>query len=150
MKRIIFSILLAIVATMPTMAQKALFGKYADTKGVSTAYVSKTMFAMMPTIKACNKDISAIAKKLECLYVLNCERPSLMGKIGKDAKAFYHKGGYELAMQTHNGGETTEIWSKPHGGGINEFALFTKEKNELTIICVIGRITLNEIKNLND
>lgn len=131
-------------------AQDALFQKYEDVDGVTTVYISKAMFRMMPHLNAGNKDISKIAYKLDRLQILDCERPSLIPGIKKMALAIYKNGKYEYIMRVNDDGEHTIIYQKQHAGGKNEFVLLSDEKDELSIINLLGNVTLNEIKGLTD
>ena len=90
MKRIIFIILMALTCHL-SYSQDALFKKYEDVKGISTVFISKSMLSLMPKIEAGDVDISRIASKLDRIQVLECERPSLIPAIKKEAVAYYKK-----------------------------------------------------------
>jgi len=62
MKRITIIILMTVLCGI-CHAQDALFRKYADVNGISTVYISKSMFRMMPNIKAGNKDIAGFPQR---------------------------------------------------------------------------------------
>jgi hypothetical protein len=147
MKRfIIITMLIALCGVCH--AQDALFQKYEDVDGVTTVYISKAMFRMMPHVNAGNRDISKIASRLDRLQILNCERPSLIPGIKKMAVEIYKRGNYEYIMRVNDDGDHTTIYQKQHAGGKNEFVLLSDEKDELSIINVLGAVTLNEIKGI--
>jgi hypothetical protein len=149
MKRITIIILMTVLCGI-CHAQDALFRKYADVNGISTVYISKSMFRMMPNIKAGNKDISRISSKIDKMQILNCERPSLIPSVKRVAKSTYKKGKYEDVMQINENGEHTVIYQKLHPNGKHEFVLFCEEKDELSIINIFGSVTLSEIRNIAD
>lgn len=149
MKRILLTVLLAAVCGLVS-AQDALFRKYSDTKGVQTVVISKAMMNLMANVQTDEMDISKIASKLDRLQILNCERPSLVPVIRKDAIEYFRKNKYEEIMNMKEDGESTVIYMKAHGKGKNEFVLFTYEKDEISIVNIIGNVTLNDIKKITN
>lgn len=146
-KRAIMTALIAAFVTTMS-AQDALFRKYENVKGVSIVFISKTMFRMMPELKNGSQDMNRIMKKIDRLNVLECDRPSLNGKIRAAAVAEYSRGGYELVMRTSEGGETTRIYMRKRKDGNTEYALLNEDEDELNIINITGTMTLQDIKNL--
>ena len=138
----------AMTAFVRVSAQEAIFEKYEDTNGVTTIYISKTMLGMVPNVKAGKHDIGKIAPKLDYLRILSCEKASLVGALVDEAKKAYRTGGYEVIMKMNDEGEKVTIYQRTLKDGKNEFALLTEEKNEVTIINVMGAITLKDIKDL--
>lgn len=147
MKRI-FIIALTMLACTFAHAQSSLFQKYNNTKGVTTVYISKQLFSMMPTLKAGDRDITKIAKKLDRLQVLTSDRSSLAKSIREQAVTYYSRNGYEPMMTVNEGRQRTTIYMKALGKGKNEFALLNYDGNALQIINLLGSITLNEIKGI--
>ncbi len=131
-------------------AQDQLFKRYENTKGVSTVYISPAMFRLMPKKKVGDKDIVQIASRLDKLQILECERPSLIAAIKREALAYYRKNRYEVVMQMKDDDERVTVYQRTIGKGKNEFVLFNEEEDELSIIQVVGNVSLDEIKHLND
>ena len=147
-----FHISFLIVALMLTVtsvhAQESLFEKYEDTNGVTTIYISKTMLGMIPDVKAGKHDIRNIAGKLDYLRILSCEKQALIAPLLEDAKKVFRSGGYEPIMKVNEDGDKVTIYQRTLKGGKNEFSLLTEEKNEITIINIVGTVTLKEIQGL--
>ncbi|WP_028897227.1 DUF4252 domain-containing protein [Prevotella sp. HUN102] len=144
MKKILFIFLLSLICGQ-TFAQKAIFDKYEDVKGVSTVYISKNMFQMMGG-KVGDKDLSKIAKKLEHMQILECERPSMIQGIKNFATTVLNQQRYEVAMKVNDGDERVTIYQKNRGNGKNEFVLLAVEKDEISIINILGNVSLQDIK----
>lgn len=138
----------AMAAFTSMSAQEAIFEKYEDTNGVTTIYISKTMLGMIPNVKAGKHDIGKIAPKLDFLRILSCEKASLVGSLLDDARKAYRSGGYEVIMKMNDDDEKVTIYQRTQKDGKNEFSLLTEEKDEMTIINVMGAITLKDIKDL--
>ena len=139
--------MLTAISTM-SFAQQELFEQYDDVEGVETVYISASMLRMMRNIKAGNKDISRIAGRLERLQILNCERTALIPTIRKTAVTIFNKRGYHIVMQTSGGGEHVTIYEKKYRNGRNEYVLMAIEKNELSVINVFGKVSLQDIQGI--
>lgn len=131
-------------------AQDRLFKQFENTKGVSTVYISPAMFKLMPKLNVGDKDLAKLASRLSRLQILQCERPSLIPSIKKQAQAYYDNNRYEVIMRVKDDGEHTTIYQKGAGRGAKEFVLLNEEKNELSIIHITGNISLEDIKDLYD
>lgn len=145
MKRILL-LLVCVCMTGMVLAQDALFKKYGNTRGVETVFISKSMLSMMPTVEVNDKRISS--KKIDRIQMLSCERPSMVRTIKAEAVASFERGHYEEMMRMHDGDEQTIIYCRSLGRGINEFVLMETERDEINIISIQGKITLNDIKHL--
>lgn len=145
MKKILLFLLFGFTFNF-AFAQKAFFDKYDDKEGISTVYISATMLRMMGNVQAGNKDITRIAKRLDHIQVLECERPSLINSIKNAAFAYYKQAKYAVVMKTKNNGEDVTIYEKRYKNGKNEYVLLTVERDELTIVNLLGRVSLEEIQ----
>ena len=145
MKKILLFLLFGFTFNF-AFAQKAFFDKYDDKEGISTVYISATMLRMMGNVQAGNKDITRIAKRLDHIQVLECERPSLTNSIKNAAFAYYKQAKYAIVMKTKSNGEDVTIYEKRYKNGKNEYVLLTVERDELTIVNLLGRVSLEEIQ----
>ena len=145
MKKILLFLLFGFTFNF-AFAQKAFFDKYDDKEGISTVYISATMLRMMGNVQAVNKDITRIAKRLDHIQVLECERPSLINSIKNAAFAYYKQAKYAIVMKTKSNGEDVTIYEKRYKNGKNEYVLLTVERDELTIVNLLGRVSLEEIQ----
>ena len=143
MKKILLFLLFGFTFNF-AFAQKAFFDKYDDKEGISTIYISATMLRMMGNVQAGNKDITRIAKRLDHIQVLECERPSLINSIKNAAFAYYKQAKYAVVMKSN--GEDVTIYEKRYKNGKNEYVLLTVERDELTIVNLLGRVSLEEIQ----
>lgn len=148
MKRMILTLCMALTACMTTFAQKALFDRYSDTDGVSTVYISRNMMRMMGNVKAGDKDISRIARRLDYLQVLSCGRPSLIPSIKKTAQNIFRQQKFSVVMQVNDSGEHTTIYERHYANGKKEFVLLAVERNEITIINLLGNVSLQDIQGI--
>lgn len=149
MKKILI-IQLLLCLCLSASAQKALFNKYSDAKGVTSVYISKAMLSLAGNFKAGKSDISKIASRLDHLQILTFERPSMIRTVRKEAVEAFRKEGFEQIMQVKDDGDNVTIYLKTHKNKKNEFVLFNVGEDELEIINVLGNVTLKEIKELTE
>lgn len=128
-------------------AQDELFKKYENTKGVETVYISKSLLSLMGTADIGDLKVNKAIKKIDRIQVLTCERPSLIQGIRDYALGVFKKDKYEQMMRTTDDDEVTYIYQKQRGKH-NEFVILTTEKDELTIVNLLGTLTLKEIKEI--
>lgn len=145
MKRIVI-IALAMLVMVAASAQEAIFKKYAGKDGVSVVNISKSMLGLMSGTAGGNKKVKDLANKLERIRILTCENHKLVGKVKKDAMEYVGKKGYEELMSTQEGGEMVYILQHPLGGNNYEYVVLSIEKNEVSVVNIIGYLTLDEIK----
>ena len=128
-------------------AQDALFKKYENSKGVTTVFISKSMLKLVSSFEKSDVDLSKISNRLDHVRILSCVRPSVISEIKKDAVDYFNKNKYEVAMQVNEDGErTTTIYMKEHGRDKREFVLLAVEKDEISIINILGNITIKDIQ----
>lgn len=129
-------------------AQQTFFDKYENAKGVTIIYISKAMLSMGANLEAGKSDIGRIARKLEYLQILTCERPSMIPAIKEAALDAFRKEGFERIMQIREDGENVMIYQKTRKNKTSEFSLLNVGGDELQVINMVGDVTLKEIKEL--
>ena len=129
-------------------AQEATFKKYSGTKGVSTVFISKGMLSMIPIEKGKHDAYARVARKLDYIRILNCDKPALAAQIKQHSRESIKKTRYEVVMQMSEDGESTTIYRRKVKNGRYEYILIEEEKNEINIIMTIGNVSIDELKNL--
>lgn len=145
MKRIVI-IALTMLVMVTASAQEAIFKKYAGQDGVSVVNISKSMLGLMSGVASGDKKVKDLANKLERIRILTCENHKLVGKVKKDAMQYVGKKGYEELMSSQDGGEMVYILQHPLGGNNYEYVVLSIEKNKVSVVNIIGHLTLDEIK----
>lgn len=147
MKRILL-LLFILPISMGIWAQKALFDRFEDTDEVTAVYLSHSMLQMVGSMKVGNKDIHSIAKRLDYLRILSCEHAATISVIKKAALDIYRQQRYHVAMQMKDSGETVIIYQKDYSKGKHEYSLLSIEKGELSVINILGNVTLQDIQGI--
>ncbi|MDR2969889.1 MAG: DUF4252 domain-containing protein, partial [Tannerellaceae bacterium] len=77
-------------------SSKALFDKYTDMDNVTSVYISKAMFKMMPNIETAGLNLMNMKGKIESLQIISTERSELAPKMKEDFSKLIGKGHEEL------------------------------------------------------
>lgn len=147
--RHILSMLLFVLVTQVAYAQDQLFKKYENVNGVETVFISKSLLSLAGNSKIGNMELRKAAGKLEQIRILSTSKSALIKTISNEANAIFKRDKYEEIMRMSEDGEKTVIYRKQRKAK-NEFVLVSTEKNELSIINLIGNFTMEELKEIAD
>jgi len=150
MKRIYILAILATVFSLFAQAQQSFFDKYAEMEGVTSVYISKSMLSLLPSVDSTVNGIHIgnIASRLDNIQILSCEESDVANQLRKETSHINPKNGYEELMRVRENGEKTTIYFKDKKGQKKEFVLLVDEKDEFTIISIVGDLTLQEIQGM--
>ena len=113
-------------------AQNKLFDKYADMDDVTSVYISKKMFQMMPVMETAGLNLANLKGKIESLQILTTQKADLRermrGKDGKTKANFYVKQQGELIQ------ELIMIADMDDGG--------------FSVMQLLGRFTLQDVQEI--
>ena len=150
MKRINILVILATVFSLFAQAQQSFFDKYAEMEGVTSVYISKNMLSLLPNVNSTVNGIHIgnIASRLDNIHILSSDESAIISKLRKETADINTQNGYEELMRVRENGEKTTIYLKDKKGKKKEFVLLVDEKDELTIISIVGDLTLQEIQGM--
>ena len=149
MKRTSIIAFLMIFCSVLSYGQQSYFGKFADMDGVTSVYISKSMLKLFPQGKTSVNgiDIGNIADRLDCIQILSSDESDMIGKLRKETSSISRENGYEELMKIREDGEKTTIYFNERNKK-KEFVLLVDEKDEFTIISLVGDLTLKEIQGI--
>lgn len=150
MKRIYILTLLLALSTVFCRAQQSFFDKYAEMEGVSSVYITKSMLSLFPNMsgKINGVNVGNIADRLDNIQILSSDEANIIVQLRKETKDINTKNGYEELMRVREDGEKTTIYFKERKKKNNEFILIMDEKDDFTIISIVGDLTLKEIQEM--
>lgn len=150
MKRINILVILATVFSLFAQAQQSFFDKYAEMEGVTSVYITKNMLSLLPNVNSTVNGIHIgnIASHLDNIQILSSDESVIISKLRKETASINTQNGYEELMRVREDGEKTTIYFKDKKGKKKEFVLLVDEKDELTIISIVGDLTLQEIQGM--
>ena len=150
MIRIFIITLLTTLCSICSYGQQSFFDKYAEMEGVTSVYITKSMLSLFPkgqtSVNGVN--IGNIASRLDNIQILSADEQPIIDKLRKETSVINTRNGYEELMRVREDGEKTTIYFKDGKKNKKEFVLLLDEKDEFTIISIVGDLTLQEIQGI--
>ena len=150
MIRIFIITLLTTLCSICSYGQQSFFDKYAEMEGVTSVYITKSMLSLFPKGQASvnGVNIGNIASRLDNIQILSADEQPIIEKLRKETSVINTRNGYEELMRVREDGEKTTIYFKDGKKDKKEFVLLLDEKDEFTIISIVGDLTLQEIQGI--
>lgn len=152
MKRTYIITLLLTLCSVFSYGQQSFFDKYAEMDGVSSVYITKSMLSLFPKgqTKVNGVNLGDLTNRLYNIQILSSEKKSIIAQLRKETSNINTQNGYEELMRVREDGEKTTIYFREGKKDKKEFVLLVDEKDEFTIISIIGDLTLQEIQGIID
>ena len=149
MKRTSIIALLMIFCSVLCYGQQSYLDKYADMDGVTSVYITKSMLSLFPqgntSINGVN--IGNIANRLDNIQILSADEKDIINQLRKETSNINTKNGYEKLLRVREDGTKTTIYFNEKKKK-KEFVLLVDDKDEFTIISIVGDLTLKEIQGI--
>ena len=147
------TLIIAIMATLCSVCsygQQSFFDKYAEMDGVTSVYITKSMLSLFPKgqTNVNGVTIGNIGDRLNNIQILSTDEQPIVNKLRKETSDINTRNGYEELMRVREDGEKTTIYFKDGKKDRKEFVLLVDEKDEFTIISIVGDLTLQEIQGI--
>jgi len=150
MKRNII-LLLLLLCPLLVMAQgeNKLFQKYADMDNVTSVYISKKMFQMMPVANTAGLSLMNMKGKVDGLEILTTENPALRAQMKKEFGALISAKHEEL-MRVKDESTRATFYIRENNDLIRELIMLADTKDEFSVIQLVGRFTLQDIQEITN
>ena len=141
---------MATLCSVCSYGQQSFFDKYAEMDGVTSVYITKSMLSLFPKgqTNVNGVNIGNIGDRLNNIQILSTDEQPIVDKLRKETSDINTKNGYEELMRVREDGEKTTIYFKDGKKDKKEFVLLVDEKDEFTIISIVGDLTLQEIQGI--
>ena len=140
--------------TLYCSAQDSYFNKYVDWADVKTVYISKRMLKMVKSydgeVKVNGMRLGIMNEGLENIQIFSCKEKPVIEKMREDVSDLIPSTGYEEVISIRDEGEKVSILFRELKTNLSEFVLITDRSNEFNIISIVGKITLQDIRNMVD
>ena len=142
--------LLITLSSVCSYGQQSFFDKYAEMDGVTSVYITKSILSLFPKGQASvnGVNIGNIASRLDNIQILSADEQPIIDKLRKETSGINSRNGYEELMRVREDGEKTTIYFKDGKKDKKEFVLLVDEKDEFTIISIVGDLSLQEIQGI--
>ncbi|MDR1402663.1 MAG: DUF4252 domain-containing protein [Tannerellaceae bacterium] len=128
-------------------AQDKLFDKYAEIDNVTSVYISKAMFQMMPTIENIGLNLMNMKGKIESLQLISTERADQIPQMRKEFTQLINKQHQEL-MRVKDGKTLATFYADMSGDKVKNLLMLADTDSSFTVIQLTGNFTLKEIQEI--
>lgn len=129
-------------------AQDKLFEKYANKDNVTSVYISKSMFQMMPdNMRAGGLDLGNLKGKIHNLQILTSENKEVKEQMKADFDAVVGKD-HELLMKVKSDDTRASFFVKQKGEKISELIMLTDDEEDYVVMRLTGDFTIQDIRQI--
>ena len=129
-------------------AQNKLFDKYADMDDVTSVYISKKMFQMMPVMETAGLNLANLKGKIESLQILTTQKADLRERMRGEFKALIGKDHEEL-MRVKDGKTKANFYVTQQGELIQELIMIADmDDGSFSVMQLLGRFTLQDVQEI--
>lgn len=155
MKRflLVFSAIL-LASSIFAQSNNTIYNKYSGKQGVSSVYISPSMFKMMKSLPEVeiydDKDVhfEQIIKSFEGMYVIEVENVALVKSMISDVESMIAKGNLELLMEVKESDETVRIYVEKDGDMFKKFIMLEREDDSATFISIDAQMPQEAVAEL--
>ena len=142
-----FIMILCLFCTGMGFAQNKTFEKYADMDNVTSVYISKAMFQMMPTVRDIGVNLMNMKGKIEYLQLVSTEKQDQIAQMKKDFSRLVTTQ-HEILMHVKDGNTRVNFYSDMKGDQIKELIMLVDSDENYTAILLTGNFTLKDIQGI--
>ena len=141
-------LILFLCCTSICFAQNKLFDKYSEMDNVTSVYISKAMFQMMPKIETNGLNLMNLKGKIESLQILTTQKADLRERMRGEFKALIGKDHEEL-MRVKDGKTKANFYVKQQGELIQELIMIADmDDGGFSVMQLLGRFTLQDVQEI--
>jgi len=140
-------LIICLFCTSVGFAQNNLFDKYADMDDVTSVFISKAMFQMMPAIEQVGVNLMNMKGKIESLQLVSTEKQNKIPQMKKEFSQLVTAQHKEL-MRIKDGKDRVNFYSDMKGDQIKELIMLAETDSSYTAIQLIGNFTLQDIQDI--
>lgn len=139
---------LLLLSPLFCQAQKNLFNKYNDMKGVSSVYISKAMMELNPNLFMKDLYIGKVAERLNSVQVFSTRDEKIKAEMLKDIRSLVQSSRYELLMKQKSTVSGSEVYVNRKGNKIKELIMVMDGAASVKFVYMEGDMTSDDIKKL--
>lgn len=154
MKRIVaIAALLMMALSAYAQSGKEIYNRYSGKKGVSSVYISPTMFGLMkelPDIHIESGDVNfgPIIKTFDGMYILSVEDSAIAADLEKEIGDMVSQGRFELLMEAVEESEKMRIYIVSKGDTVTDFLMLAYEPESASVISISGNMPMAELQKI--
>ena len=154
-------LILFLCCTSLCFAQDKLFEKYADMDNVTSVFISKKMFDMIPNVESGGLNLMNLKGKINNLQIVTSDKQEVRDQMRKEFSSLINKTP-SLQSLSDFGGEALEnlfflkdlgllfetLYIVQNGDLINEMIMLADTDSDYVVIRITGKFTLEDIQEV--
>lgn len=140
-------LILFLCCTSLCFAQDKLFEKYADMDNVTSVFISKKMFDMMPAIESGGLDLMNLKRKINSLQIVTSDKQDVREQMRKEFSRLISQSHEEL-MRVKDNDTRASFYITQKGDLINEMIMLADTDSDYVVIRLTGQFTLQDIQEV--
>lgn len=140
-------LILFLCCTSLCFAQDKLFEKYADMDDVTSVFISKKMFDMIPDIESGGLNLMNLKGKINNLQIVTSDKPEVRDRMQKEFSSLIGKSHEEL-MRVKDDDTRASFYIVQNGELINEMIMLADTDSDYVAIRITGKFTLEDIQEV--
>lgn len=139
--------ILFLCCTSLCFAQDKLFEKYADMDNVTSVFISKKMFDMIPNVESGGLNLMNLKGKINNLQIVTSDRQEVRDQMRKEFSSLISKSHEEL-MRVKDNDTRASFYIVQNGDLINEMIMLADTDSDYVVIRITGKFTLQDIQDV--
>lgn len=154
MKRIVaIAALLMMALSAYAQSGKEIYNRYSGKKGVSSVYISPTMFGLMKElpdihIESGDVNLGSIIKTFDGMYILSVEDSAIAADLEKEIGDMVSQGRFELLMEAVEESEKMRIYIVSKRDTVTDFLMLAHEPESASVISISGNMPMAELQKI--
>ena len=140
-------LILFLCCTSLCFAQDKLFEKYADMDNVTSVFISKKMFDMIPNVESGGLNLMNLKGKINNLQIVTSDKQEVRDQMRKEFSSLISKSHEEL-MRVKDNDTRASFYIVQNGDLINEMIMLADTDNSFNVIQLLGNFTLQDIQEI--
>ena len=140
-------LILFLCCTSICFAQNKLFDKYSEIDNVTSVYISKAMFQMMPKIETNGLNLMNLKGKINSLQIVTSDKREVRDQMRKEFSSLIGQSHEEL-MRVKDNDTRASFYIVQNGDLINEMIMLADTDNSFNVIQLLGNFTLQDIQEI--
>ena len=128
-------LILFLCCTSLCFAQDKLFEKYADMDNVTSVFISKKMFDMIPNVESGGLNLMNLKGKINNLQIVTSDKQEVRDQMRKEFSSLISK-------------SRASFYIVQNGDLINEMIMLADTDSDYVVIRITGKFTLQDIQDV--
>ena len=139
-------LILFLCCTSLCFAQDKLFEKYADMDNVTSVFISKKMFDMIPNVEG-GLNLMNLKGKINSLQIVTSDKREVRDQMRKEFSSLIGQSHEEL-MRVKDNDTRASFYIVQNGDLINEMIMLADTDSDYVVIRITGKFTLQDIQDV--